>query len=379
MSVVVGSVDLRRVYLAGLLAELEKGELKVSNELPNVKMGGGGLRSLIRRLRRGFTLVELLVVIAIIGVLIALLLPAVQAAREAARRMQCTNHFKQVGIAVHNFHSTNSALPPTIIYYGGGNANYAPLDATHDAPNYGRLSFWGLIYPFVERQQLYDKVTEGSGIREGFDRVPGQTWWRNVLNEEERRGFGSVSFYHCPSRRSGGSHYSQETTMSHSGPQIDYLITVAYLGTDARMLDNKWDRNANVNHNGSFRTATIKAGPAGSFQVVNYEPVDTFAWWEDGTSNQVIAAEKHLPTYMFGKCYTQGYAYQTQQEQWHLDCSYLSGFAGDGGASRGDIAIHAWADSLMATNNPETKSYTGRPIARSDSEFPTGTSRFSID
>src|SRR5262245_40294229 len=65
-----------------------------------------------RSRRLGFTLIELLVVIAIIAVLIALLLPAVQAAREAARRAQCVNNMKQIGLALHNYHSTNDCFPP---------------------------------------------------------------------------------------------------------------------------------------------------------------------------------------------------------------------------------------------------------------------------
>ena len=64
------------------------------------------------RISRGFTLIELLVVIAIIAVLIALLLPAVQAAREAARRAQCVNNLKQIGLAFHNYESTNGCFPP---------------------------------------------------------------------------------------------------------------------------------------------------------------------------------------------------------------------------------------------------------------------------
>jgi prepilin-type N-terminal cleavage/methylation domain-containing protein len=94
------------------------------------------------RRQAGFTLVELLVVIAIIGVLVALLLPAVQAAREAARRSSCQNNLKQWGLALHNYHDTNLAFP-----YGG----------TDGANGKNEFSWNARVLPFMEQQPLYDQ------------------------------------------------------------------------------------------------------------------------------------------------------------------------------------------------------------------------------
>jgi prepilin-type N-terminal cleavage/methylation domain-containing protein/prepilin-type processing-associated H-X9-DG protein len=106
---------------------------------------------------RGFTLIELLVVIAIIAVLIALLLPAVQAAREAARRAQCTNNLKQLGLAIHNYHSATNAIPPS----GTRNGDWTPTGGTLFQPgppnsfiqNYSMKTH---LLPYIEQQQVFN-------------------------------------------------------------------------------------------------------------------------------------------------------------------------------------------------------------------------------
>ena len=106
---------------------------------------------------RGFTLVELLVVIAIIGILIALLLPAVQAAREAARRSQCTNNLKQLGLALQNYHDINLVFP----YRKGGTGTGWPGFTGNWNGNGGRKSGFIPILPFIEQRAMYDLIAAG--------------------------------------------------------------------------------------------------------------------------------------------------------------------------------------------------------------------------
>ena len=119
--------------------------------------------------RRAFTLVELLVVIAIIGILIALLLPAVQAAREAARRSQCTNNLHQLGLALHNYHDVHNKFPAM---GGGTDANKGNCtDSARNDSNWSMLSGFVMLLPHIEQNALYQQISSG-----GQQYVHNTTW-----------------------------------------------------------------------------------------------------------------------------------------------------------------------------------------------------------
>jgi prepilin-type N-terminal cleavage/methylation domain-containing protein/prepilin-type processing-associated H-X9-DG protein len=112
-------------------------------------------------LRQGFTLIELLVVIAIIGILVGLLLPAVQKVREAANRMKCINNLKQIGLALHSYHDANNYFPPG---YVDGNTTPASTPDNDVGPGWGWASF---LLPQLEQDNVYKQINFSQGVGVG--------------------------------------------------------------------------------------------------------------------------------------------------------------------------------------------------------------------
>jgi prepilin-type N-terminal cleavage/methylation domain-containing protein/prepilin-type processing-associated H-X9-DG protein len=141
------------------------------------------------RTRRGFTLIELLVVIAIIAVLIALLLPAVQAAREAARRSQCVNNLKQIGLALHNYHSTNDRFPI--------GKSQAADQLNYSDRAYAGWTEWGaqaMLLPYMEQNAVYSAINFNYCGGYNYGSYANGTAWTTVINA-----------YLCPSDGAAGN------------------------------------------------------------------------------------------------------------------------------------------------------------------------------
>lgn len=208
-----------------------------------------------RRNFSGFTLVELLVVIAIIGILIALLLPAVQAAREAARRMQCSNNMKQFALSLHTYHDANKAFPASRTSLN--NFNYAFEDDNHRRGYVGATFF---LLPFMEQSARYDAIVEDSRT------YPDNSWpFQNAPHYQ-----GVISTLCCPSD-SGASQPSPHLSMARSSLMTSHG-------------DALW-------HNGrpdAGEGASSKVGRRGMFAPLTWH---TMATCSDGTSNTVAVSE----------------------------------------------------------------------------------------
>jgi prepilin-type N-terminal cleavage/methylation domain-containing protein len=222
---------------------------------------------------RGFTLVELLVVIAIIGVLVALLLPALQKVRDAAARTTCANNLKQIGLAVHLYHGDNNQLPPNRL---------SDLHAT-----------WAvLILPYLEQGNLYQQ-------------------WNLPLtyyDQSDVARLTQVPLYFCPMRRSPATPPQASISGDQNddqggglGPQVsgalgDYGSCTGTSNCDGADCDGRV-------YNGAFRAAYNQYG--------QYLGSVTFDQITDGLSNTFFVGEKHVPRNSFG--------------QGALDCSLYNG------------------------------------------------------
>jgi len=206
--------------------------------------------------KRGFTLVELLVVIAIIGILIALLLPAVQAARAAARRMQCANNLKQLALGCHTYHDTFNTLPPGFIREG----------AQPSRSNWG----WGSrVLPYIEQTNLYDQLGVGElALNEAAD-----------ISAVQTALLVPVDAFRCPDDSADEVNPAGYRTLYTASGGKPLVATSNYIG-----VNNHWD---------------TRWGGTGCFRVVNRTMLQnkTFSAFEfrdikDGTSNVLLLGER---------------------------------------------------------------------------------------
>ena len=226
------------------------------------------------KVRSGFTLVELLVVIAIIGILIALLLPAVQAAREAARRSQCANNLKQLGLALHNYHDTFKCFPSGWLTksYGGDDYN-----------------LWGwsaLILPYVEQTALHDQIDVGDVSLEVLAAALRSGNVVGVLSQP-------VGGFRCPSCDGPASNANRDRFPWAAGANPGRLATSNYVGA-----------------NDSFQTQrSVTGGPAAQRGLFRENSAFPFAAIKDGSSNVIALGErKYFTRTDTGRDYSSGAA-----------------------------------------------------------------------
>lgn len=226
--------------------------------------------SVLHSQHRAFTLVELLVVIAIIGVLVALLLPAVQAAREAARRMQCQNNLKQIGLAMLNYENTKRELPP------GCRA------MADDENRWNVRESWGaVILPYIELQSLADQ----------FD------WTKSYkANVNLQAASTFVSSYICPTDTFTDEIIQPQGEAASFAPSsykaVSGVIDLTRSSSTATFWDRRYAQNspAVLNDHSLLRGPLTATGPGYLLQPTKLQQIT------DGTSQTALAGEYHTLT-----------------------------------------------------------------------------------
>jgi prepilin-type N-terminal cleavage/methylation domain-containing protein/prepilin-type processing-associated H-X9-DG protein len=222
--------------------------------------------------RRGFTLIELLVVIAIIAILIGLLLPAVQKIREAANRIRCSNHLKQMGLALHNHHDTFGVLPTS------GTIPWAEFTYSGTSPNGAATQGGGWMFqilPYIEQEQLY------------------KTWAGSPAASTLTIRSKPVKIYNCPSRRGA---------VIRGGYALNDYAAAAH--GDVWQGDI-WNVPVNGVYNGMIVRTGAKPGTI------------SFAAVTDGLSNTMCISEKAVNITM------------RESGDWHDDCGWGDGWDPD--------------------------------------------------
>ena len=251
--------------------------------------------------RCGFTLIELLVVIAIIGVLIGLLLPAVQKVREAANRMSCSNNLKQIGLAFHNYHDTYGAMPPWSFTFGYNPRPTNPLGDQRQGHNP-----FGLILPFLEQGNMYNALFPQYSVA---DPMQWPAPWSTALGAPANVASTiSPKVFVCPSTPSHTSDYgpyfiSQGVPNAGAPMNLGYTDYAAVRGFNAQFQANCAPTSpATQTDNSGFLGVPVSNAPCGAGKTVsghgcmvspgNMSPGPVRVTdATDGTSNTIMIAE----------------------------------------------------------------------------------------